>query len=141
MNLEATELSAGPNRTEKGYIYFSLTLVGASWAFALYLSDFSLTMTLWAKILLAASVLILLILLVKPILLRKLYKGWLVLGRILQTVNTFIILSLIYIVLIIPVGFLFRTFSASFKKYKFDSNKDSYWDAPSITDIDLRKQF
>lgn len=49
--------------------------------------------------------------------LRKLYNFWLSIGRVIGTINTYIILTIIFFFVITPIGIIKRIFKSDFLKY------------------------
>lgn len=72
-----------------------------------------------------ASLLVLLSI-VTPNLLSPVYKVWMKIGKILGRINSFLILSIIFYLVITPVGFIYRIFKADSKKFTYKSG-NSYW--------------
>jgi hypothetical protein len=77
---------------------------------------------LWPWVL--ASILSVLALL-KPTLLFYINKVWLLIGNILGFINTRIVLGLLFYVLILPIGIIFRVLRKS-NNYQFDSELTTY---------------
>lgn len=81
--------------------------------------------------------------LVMPNLLSPIYKGWMKVGKVLGRVNSLLILSVIFYLVVTPIGFIFRMFKTNSKKFAHKSNKDSYWikTTPSDTKEDMKRMF
>ena len=81
--------------------------------------------------------------LVAPKLLSPVYAGWMRVGKILGKVNTFLILSLIFYLVVTPVGFAYRILSSNSKKFLHKTSKNSYWikRIPSNHKDDMKRAF
>jgi len=64
--------------------------------------------------------------LLMPNLLRLIYNPWMKIGHILGWVNTRMILSLIFFVMITPMGIIMRLFGYNPMERHYDTNKTSY---------------
>lgn len=64
--------------------------------------------------------------LVLPSLLRYVYTPWMKVGHVLGWINTRIILSLIYFLVITPLGVCLRCFKHDPMAKKYDQNVDTY---------------
>jgi len=65
--------------------------------------------------------------LVIPIILKPIYWLWMILAVILGWIMTRVILSLLFYVVITPIGVFSRLFGSKFLDLKWDKSKDSYW--------------
>lgn len=77
-----------------------------------------------------------------PSLLRPVYRGWMHLGEALGWVNTRILLTLIFFLVVTPIGLLMRLFGRSPIAVK--RRDDSYWtdvEPHSYGDRHVEKQF
>jgi Saxitoxin biosynthesis operon protein SxtJ len=74
---------------------------------------------------LVAAVLWMLALIV-PATLRHLHRGWARLGEVLGWLNTRIILSLVYVVAVVPIGLIMRLRGRDPMKRRFDPAAESY---------------
>ena len=74
--------------------------------------------------LIAIAVLFLLAAAVAPSLLRPVYRGWMRVGEVLAWINTRIILTLIFFLVVTPIGLLMRLFGRS---PIARARSDSYW--------------
>jgi hypothetical protein len=61
-----------------------------------------------------------------PSLLRYLHRGWTRLGQVLGWLNTRVILSLLYVIVIVPLGLVMRLMRRDPMARKFDPAVDSY---------------
>ena len=71
--------------------------------------------------------------LVIPIVLKPVYWIWMILAVILGWIMTRVILSLLFYVVITPIGMFSRLFGSKFLDLKWDKSKDSYWNARTTT--------
>ncbi len=76
---------------------------------------------------LIAGAVIFLLGLVAPKLLSPVHTGWMKIGKILGKINTFLILSLIFYLIVTPFGFAYRILSSNSKKFLHKTSKNSYW--------------
>jgi hypothetical protein len=79
---------------------------------------------------------------IAPSLLRPVYRGWMRLGEVLGWVNTRIILTLIFFLVVTPIGLLMRLFGRS--PIAVAKRNDSYWtdvEPHSYGDRHVEKQF
>ena len=64
--------------------------------------------------------------LVLPPILRPLYRVWMALGEILAWVNTRIILTLLYYIVIVPTGLILRMTGKDTMRLKFERDAETY---------------
>ena len=79
---------------------------------------------------------------VAPALLRPVYRAWMRLGEVLAWVNTRIILTLIFFLVVTPIGLVMRLFGRS--PIAAAKRNDSYWtdvEPHSYGDRHVEKQF
>ena len=79
---------------------------------------------------------------IAPSLLRPVYRGWMRLGEVLGWINTRIILTLVFFLVVTPIGLLMRLFGRS--PMEPARRGDSYWtdvDTHSYGDRHVEKQF
>ena len=62
-----------------------------------------------------------------PAALKPIYWGWMVFSAILGWIMTRVILSLLFYVVITPIGLFSRSFGNQFLELKWDKSKESYW--------------
>ena len=67
--------------------------------------------------------------LVIPIVLKPVYWLWMILAVILGWIMTRVILSLLFYIVITPIGMFSRLFGSKFLDLKWDESKDSYWNS------------
>ena len=65
--------------------------------------------------------------LVVPVILKPIYSVWMKLAYVLAWVNTRIIISLIFFLVITPIGFVMRLIKGDLLSEKFHSDTSSYW--------------
>lgn len=80
---------------------------------------------------------------IAPKLLSPLYAGWMKVGKVLGKVNTFLILSLIFYLIVTPFGFAYRIFSSNSKKFSYKTKRNSYWIKrnPASPKNDMKRAF
>lgn len=79
---------------------------------------------------------------IAPSLLRPVYRGWMRFGEVLGWINTRIILTLVFFLVVTPIGLLMRLFGRS--PMEPARRGDSYWtdvDTHSYGDRHVEKQF
>jgi hypothetical protein len=81
-------------------------------------------MRLWAF---ALSLVFLVLVLVRPVLLRPLNKAWMKLGHLLGLVMTPVVTGLLFFLIFAPVGFLLRFLGKDPLRLSFDRKAQSYW--------------
>ena len=64
--------------------------------------------------------------LVKPLSLRPVYRGWMKVGLLISKVTTPIVLGIVFYLVFVPVGIIFRVLKYDPMKRKFESSSDSY---------------
>ena len=62
-----------------------------------------------------------------PILLKPIHKVWMTLAVLLGWLMTKVILSVLFYLVVTPIGLLARLFGKDFLDLRFDTNADSYW--------------
>ena len=78
---------------------------------------------------------------IAPSLLRPVYRGWMFIGEALGWLNTRIILTLVFFLVVTPIGLLMRLFGRS---PITTAKRDSYWtdvEPHSYGDRHVEKQF
>ena len=79
-----------------------------------------------------------------PVALKPVYWIWMVIAVILGWIVTRVILSLLFYVVITPIGMLSRLSGSSFLNLKWNKSKDSYWNSRPTkqrNSEDFEKQF
>jgi multisubunit Na+/H+ antiporter MnhG subunit len=90
----------------------------------------------------AIAVILLLFSLLKPVLLNPLRLVWDKLGHILGTINTYVLLTLFYFLILSPLGMIMRLFGKDILKIKWLKNKDTYWEDASVKEVNnMENQF
>ncbi len=83
--------------------------------------------------------------LVLPILLKPVYMVWMTFAVIMGWIMTRVILSLLFFLLVTPIGLMGRLFGKDFLDKKFkENNKESYWikkEKIKIERSDYERQF
>ena len=95
-------------------------------------------------ILLISGLLLSVLGLVMPIILKPVYWVWMVFAVILGWIMTRVILSLLFYIVITPIGMFSRLFGSKFLDLKWDKSKDSYWNVRTSTqrnNEEYEKQF
>jgi len=62
-----------------------------------------------------------------PVVLKPVYRGWLVLAAGLAWFNTRLVLSIVFFLIFTPIGIVLRLFRVDLIKQRWDSNAESYW--------------
>ena len=134
MNSTSTEL------TRRTLTSFALIVGGALLLIAAYQWRRGAPQWVWVTLLSIVAAL-LLAAAAAPSLLRPVYRGWMRLGEALAWVNTRILLTLIFFLVVTPIGLLMRLFGRS---PIATTRSDSYWtdvEPHSYGDRHVEKQF
>ncbi|OGI08333.1 MAG: hypothetical protein A2Y40_09185 [Candidatus Margulisbacteria bacterium GWF2_35_9] len=116
---------------------------------ALAWSAFTLLISIWPiifsghgvrLIFLYLSVFFLVVAFTIPHILAPLYFIWIKLGRILGYINSRIILTLFYVIFIVPTGVVMNLFQKDLLKKKINQ-ADSYWEDRPIQPGSMQRQF
>ena len=84
-------------------------------------------------ILAAIAVILLLLALVKPLWLNPLRLVWDKIGHVLGIINTYVLLTVFYFIILTPLSLIMRSFGKDILKLKRNKN-DTYWeDTPAKT--------
>ena len=62
-----------------------------------------------------------------PVVLKPVYWIWMIFATILGWIITHVILSLLFYIIITPIGLIPRFFGKQFLELKWDKSKNSYW--------------
>lgn len=62
-----------------------------------------------------------------PVVLRPVFKVWMLIAKALGIFNTYLFLSLIYILIFSPIGLVLRLLGKDFLDRKIEKGKPSYW--------------
>ena len=79
-----------------------------------------------------------------PVLLRPIQKVWMTLAILMGWFVTRVILSVLFFVVVTPIGLVARLVGKRFLDMELDKNKDSYWiskERVSLKKEDYEKQF
>ncbi len=68
-------------------------------------------------------------------------KGWEALGRVLGYVNTMLLLTLVYVLIVTPFGLISRLLGNDPLRLKADPAADSYWKTIDDDQTQLEQQF
>jgi len=79
---------------------------------------------IWLYIL---SAIILVLGLFSPIILRPVFKVWMLIARAIGIFNTYLFLSLIFYLIFSPIGLILRILRKDFLDRNIEPNKTSYW--------------
>ena len=91
-------------------------------------------------ILAAIAVILLLLALVKPLWLNPLRLVWDKIGHVLGIINTYILLTLFYFVILTPLSLVMRLFGKDILKLKRNKN-DTYWESTPPKASGMENQF
>jgi len=88
------------------------------------------------------AVLLLAVTLLIPYLLTPLRLGWDKLGHVLGIINTYVLLSLFYCVIVTPLGLIIRFLGKDILKLKRSNSQISYWEiSPATDESKMENQF
>ena len=79
-----------------------------------------------------------------PVILKPAYWIWMIFSTILGWIMTRVILSLLFYIIITPIGSISRLFGKQFIELKWDKSKDSYWNYRTTKQLkreNFEKQF
>ena len=62
-----------------------------------------------------------------PVFLKPIYWIWMIFATILGWIMTRIILSILFYVILTPIGLISRLFGKQFVELRWDKSKESYW--------------
>lgn len=100
--------------------------MGVALAIAAYLTARRHGMT-WGYALGACAALLVFLALVAPAILRAPADAWAVLGKLLGRVTTPILLTVVFIVIVVPLGLLMRLFGNDALRLRRDPKAATYW--------------
>ncbi|MHB8206847.1 SxtJ family membrane protein [Mucilaginibacter sp.] len=90
----------------------------------------------------AIAMVLLLFSLIKPVLLNPLRLVWDKIGHVLGTINTYVLLTLFYFLILSPLGMIMRLFGKDILNIKWLKNKNTYWDiTEQRVDSSMTNQF
>jgi len=70
---------------------------------------------------------LLLVSIIIPLILKPIYWIWMIFATILGWIMTRVILSLLFYIIITPIGLIFRLFGKHFLDLKWNKSENSYW--------------
>ena len=79
-----------------------------------------------------------------PFILKPVYWIWMIFATILGWIMTRIILSILFYVILTPIGLILRLFGKQFIELRWDKSNDSYWNFSSNEHLKIEnyeKQF
>ena len=82
--------------------------------------------------------------LVIPIILKPIFFLWMVFASILGFIMTRVILSLLFFIILTPIGLILRLFGKQLLLFEEDLTKESYWNkrtVESFSQTNYEKQF
>ena len=79
------------------------------------------------QILLTFGVTLCILGIVIPFILKPIYWVWMIFATILGWIMTRVILSLLFYIIVTPIGLIPRFFGKQFLELKWDKSKESYW--------------
>ena len=62
-----------------------------------------------------------------PFILKPIYWVWMIFATILGWIMTRVILSLLFYIILTPIGLILRFFGKQFLELRWDKSKESYW--------------
>ena len=77
----------------------------------------------------AIAIVLLLLTLVMPLVLNPLRLGWDKIGHVLGTINTYVLLTVFYFLILSPLGMIMRLFGKDILKVKHSAKLNSYWES------------
>jgi ABC-type glycerol-3-phosphate transport system permease component len=93
-------------------------------------------------VLFAIAIVLLLFALVLPALLNPLRLVWDKIGHVLGIINTYILLTLFYFLILTPLGLIMRIMQKDILKLKLRSDQTTYWeDTLRNADSNMKDQF
>jgi hypothetical protein len=77
----------------------------------------------------AVSMILLQFAIIKPVLLNPLRLVWDKIGHVLGTINTYVLLTVFYFLILSPLGIIMRLFGKDILKVKHSAKIGSYWES------------
>jgi hypothetical protein len=88
------------------------------------------------------AIILLLFTLIKPVWLTPLRIVWDKIGHILGIINTYVLLTLFYVVILTPLSLVMRLFGKDILKLKYAPRQSSYWETPpAVNESKMENQF
>jgi hypothetical protein len=79
--------------------------------------------------------------LLKPIWLTPLRIVWEKIGHILGIINTYVLLTIFYLVILTPLSLIMRLFGKDILKLKRSSAQSTYWETATMDESKMENQF
>ena len=79
--------------------------------------------------------------LIIPIVLKPIYIVWMTFATILGWIMTRVILTILFYLIVTPIGLIGRIFGAKFLDLSWNNDVKSYWNKRDKTVSDMEKQF
>lgn len=103
---------------------------------------YALRKDVFLPVLLAVSVFFICSALFMPVILAPFNRGWARFSELLGILNTWIILTLLYFVIITPLGLLMKIFGKDTLKLKIRKEASTYWEKGSaVQGSSIQQQF
>ena len=68
-----------------------------------------------------------------PFILKPIYWVWMILATIIGWIMTRVILSLLYFLIVTPIGLISRIFGKQFLELKWNKSSNTYWNYRSVS--------
>ena len=79
-----------------------------------------------------------------PFILKPVYWAWMIFATILGWIMTRVILSMLFYIILTPIGLIARLFGKQFLELKWDRSQNSYWNMKTVEPFNKKnyeKQF
>ncbi len=93
----------------------------------------------WYLYLLVVSIIFLFLGIVLPLLLKPIHKLWMSLAVLIGWIMTRVIITILFYLIVTPIGLLARLCGKDFLNTKFDKKVNSYWVPRKVVKCDKRK--
>lgn len=93
------------------------------------------------NIILSIGVALVLLGLIVPIILKPIYLIWMVFAVILGWIMTRVILTIVFYLVVSPIGLISKLFRKNFLDLSFRTNSDTYWNYRKDSKNNIEKQF
>lgn len=134
---ELKNIKSNRKELKKFGILIGVVLAGFSVLLHYHEKDFYLYFSVLSALFLTLGLLI-------PKLLKPFYKIWMGLSTILGWIMTRVILSVLFYIVVSPIGIILKLSGEKFLKLNLNQTKKSYWNHKNNTEIRIesyRKQF
>ena len=84
------------------------------------------------------SITFLLLSLALPVLIKPIYKAWMILSLLLGWLMTRIILIVLFYLIVTPIGLLAKLFDKDLLNLKFNKKADSYWIPRKVVEFEKK---